>query len=418
MLESSTIPLRLRRFQYIDFTSKNYDEGIESARILLNNLGIEYGMEVNTPSLVDQTSDARSSSRRVEEDEGRVKEKPRPVTTSKTTSSFRPSLLMIGIIAGVLLLIWGTTSLLKSKSSSVPESTQPSQPKEIQPSPSNTSLPVQTTEATVISTVSPSETPIPPTATLGIASTVIGNDGMTLYYVPAGDFVMGSNRGDANEQPVHTVYLDAFWIDETEVTNSMYAIFLDDQGNQVDGDAYWLDEGDSDVKLHPTGGSWIVESGYEDHPVVEVSWYGAKSYCSWVGRALPTEAQWEKAARNSDGRDYPWGNDVPGNGVLNFNNYLKDTTPVEKYPRGVSPYRVLDMGGNVWEWVADWYGESYYRNSPSKNPLGPGSGQFRVRRGGSFTDHGYVVRATYRASSDSDFTNLNVGFRCAMNAIP
>jgi len=213
-------------------------------------------------------------------------------------------------------------------------------------------------------------------------------DSMVMLYVPAGDFLMGSADADidailaqcngcerdrhTDETPQHTVTLDAFWIDRTEVTHAQYASFLNVLGGhkgKCEGqDCIATKSEDDNSHIRQQGGQYVVESGYEEHPMIEVSWYGAQSYCEWVGARLPTEAEWEKAARGTDGRIYPWGDTFDGT-RLNFcdlnceHNWKKSdvdddsarTAPAGSYPAGASPYGALDMAGNVWEWVADWY---------------------------------------------------------------
>lgn len=164
------------------------------------------------------------------------------------------------------------------------------------------SFPTQT--PTPVPTFAPSITPAP---ILSIGSTMISEkDGMVMVYVPEGEFQMGSEDGDSDEEPIHAVYLDAFWMDQTEVTNAMFAKFLNEEGNQSEGGVSWLDASDDDVLIVKNGSTWQPKSGYEDHPVIEVSWYSAQAYCAWVDRSLPTEAEWEKTARgNLDGKKYP-----------------------------------------------------------------------------------------------------------------
>lgn len=193
------------------------------------------------------------------------------------------------------------------------------------------------------------------------AKQVSDKDGMTLLYVPAGEFTMGNNDGARDEQPIHTVYLDAYWIDQTEVTNAMFKRFVDATRYQTDAEKrgsgvaldltkkLWSDTQGADWQ-HPRGPNSNL-SGLDDHPVVQVSWNDATAYCQWAGGDLPTEAQWEKAARGTDGRIYPWGNQAPDKTRLNDNIEVGDTTQVGNYPTGVSPYGALDMAGNVWEWV-------------------------------------------------------------------
>jgi serine/threonine-protein kinase len=255
-----------------------------------------------------------------------------------------------------------------------------------------------------VETLSPTET-ITPAPTLGIGSTMISPiDGMQVIYVPAGEFVMGSDDRNANEQPSHMIYLDDYWIDRTEVTNGKYAQCV------ADG-----------VCRAPVSNSSNTQDQYygspefDQYPVIFVTWDDANTYCHWAGRRLPTEAEWEKAARGSDARICPWGNDAPSTNLVNFNWAIGDTTPVGSYPAGVSPYGAVDMSGNVWEWVADWYDSNYYNNSPIENPQGPSSGGRRVLRGGSWYYEVNYIRAAFRFSADANSMLNDLGFRCALS---
>ena len=223
-------------------------------------------------------------------------------------------------------------------------------------------------------------------------------DGMEMVAVPAGEFQMGSKAGDRDQKPVHTVYLDAYWIDKTEVTNAMYAQCV--ASGKCQAPKYTKDS----------------TSNAENQPVVGVSWSNAITYCTWAGRRLPSEAEWEKAARGTDGRIYPWGNQDPDNTLLNYNGEQGSTTPVGQFPEGASPYGALDMAGNAWEWVNDWYGE--YPSARQENPMGPASGKNRVLRGGCWDDSGQFVRAVYRNWLEPNGRLLNYGFRCASSAAP
>ncbi|HZU87085.1 MAG TPA: formylglycine-generating enzyme family protein [Anaerolineaceae bacterium] len=262
-------------------------------------------------------------------------------------------------------------------------------------------------------------------------------DGMVMAYVPEGEFSMGSSSGGANEQPLHTVYLDAFWIDSTEVTNAMFTLFIEATGYQTDAEgqggawiydgAGWSETPGADWQ-HPRGpGSDLT--GLEDHPVVNVSWNDAAAYCAWAGVRLPTEGEWEKAARGLDDRTYPWGDQSPAGDLLNFadinlnvdwasasvDDGYQFTAPVGSYPAGASPYGALDMAGNVWEWVNDWYSPTYYAVSPASNPAGPATGTSRVLRGGSWNHDGANLHSSLRLWNDPAAAIDNFGFRCAQS---
>ena len=236
-----------------------------------------------------------------------------------------------------------------------------------------------------------------PTSNLGIVSSkVSAKDGMEMVYVPAGTFSMGSNAGDKDEKPVHKVYLDGYWIDKYEVTNVQYAKCVA-----------------AGVCVKPSDTQYFENSQYANHPVMYVSWHNANEYCEWAGRRLSTEAEWEKAARGTDGRTYPWGENISCE-YAQYSSCGGRTVEVGSLPKGASPYGALDMAGNVWEWVADWYDAGYYSKSPAENPGGPASGEYRVLRGGSWLYiEGGVRSADRRGYSPDDASNHFFGFRCA-----
>jgi eukaryotic-like serine/threonine-protein kinase len=246
-------------------------------------------------------------------------------------------------------------------------------------------------------------------------------DGMEMIYVPAGEFLMGSTDADRkaadDEKPQHIVYLDAFWIDRTEVTNAQYVQFLNARGGHKGtcGGQDCIDTKVEDKESHifRQDERYVVESGFKNHPVIEVTWYGAQAYCEWVGVRLPTEAEWEKAARGTDGRRYPWGSDAPDCRKAQYAECSGMTVAVGTRPAGASPYGALDMAGNVWEWVTDWYDAAYYAFSPAQNPLGPNSGERRVFRGGSWGYFPMFIRTTDRGRNWPTSAGFNLGFRCA-----
>jgi eukaryotic-like serine/threonine-protein kinase len=265
-----------------------------------------------------------------------------------------------------------------------------------------------TVEARVQATLAANGQPSTPEASGAqpTAKKISDKDGMTLLYVPAGEFKMGAADSDSQatdmERPQHPVYLDAFWIDQTEVTNAMYTKCVKAGACQAPAQTKSF-----------TRDSYYGNPQFDTYPVVNVAWNDAKQYCTWAGGNLPTEAQWEKAARGTDGRIYPWGNDAPDKTRLSYDQKVRDTTQVGDYPTGASLYGVLDMAGNVYEWVADWFGETYYASSADRNPAGSTSGDGRIVRGGSWYSVASRVRASYRNWSSPDYRDDDIGFRCA-----
>ena len=248
---------------------------------------------------------------------------------------------------------------------------------------------------------------------VGRAMILSPKDNMRLLYVRDGEFQRGSDLEGDPELQSHAVYLDSYWIDETEVTNAMYAACVADGACDRPASVYYADE------------------AYTDHPVQDVKWKDADSYCSWADRRLPTEAEWEKAAGWDELAQkkylFPWGDEFDGSlanfcdvncaafewASMDYDDGFGATAPVGSYPLGASPYGVLDMAGNVWEWVADFYSESYYANADYSNPTGPTSGEDHVIRGGSWASGYDVLSTVYR---HRDTALVNFGFRCAMSA--
>ena len=259
----------------------------------------------------------------------------------------------------------------------------------------------------------------PPGSTFAIEEVIDPKDGMVLVQISAGEFEMGSSRADDpqafdEELPQHIVYLDTYWIDKTEVSNAQYALCVADSG------ACTKPANNYSV----TRGSYYDDSQYANYPVIFVSWSQAAAYCAWAGRRLPTEAEWEKAARGSDRRIYPWGNTFDGT-LANycdvncqtawpdprFDDGYADTAPVGEYSDGASTYGILDMSGNVYEWVADWFGP--YSRSSQTDPTGPDSGSEKIIRGGSWGDDPAHIRSTIRSRVKADNWLDFIGFRCA-----
>ncbi len=270
--------------------------------------------------------------------------------------------------------------------------------------PSPTSPPPTPTRAPS-ATPAPTGTPAPTLPPVAGELRASEKDGMEMVYIPAGTFKMGWRPGDPGEFPEHTVTLDAFWIDQTEITNRLYA-------KCVAAGACTPPADTSSYKRAEYYGS----AEFADYPVVYVNWQQAAGYCAWAGRRLPTEAEWEYAARGEENRLYPWGKQAPDDTLANFNYAFRGATPVGFFPDGASPFGVLDMAGNAAEWVADWYLEDYYSISPKANPQGPSSGVVRTIRGGSYANVGEKLRSSRRAHDEVNYTSAALGFRCAADA--
>jgi formylglycine-generating enzyme required for sulfatase activity len=336
----------------------------------------------------------------------------------------KPNLRPYGIGAGILLVaalgIAGINSLIQNIGGR--EIATPTQTNRAAVVAQSTPTSTRTTSTPTLTNPTSTATTLPftPTSEYTIGSTMTSpKDSMTLLYVPAGDFTMGSDDGDDDEKPAHTIYLDTFWIDQTEVTNAMYAMCVGDDE---------CDPPNSTRSLSRDG--YYGNNQFDNFPVIYASWNDANAYCSWADRRLPTEAEWEKAAswdeKNQLKHKYPWGDDFIAN-LLNFcdkscsfnhtdtnwDDGYSDTSPVGNYLNGASFYGALDMAGNVWEWVSDWYDSSFYNNSPPSNPQGPASGQKRILRGGSWFDDFSIVHSFSRLPVEPSTSFYHFGIRCA-----
>lgn len=246
----------------------------------------------------------------------------------------------------------------------------------------------------------------------------MGPDGGVMVWVPAGEFLMGSSDAGAepDEKPVHRVKITrGSWLGKHEVTNEQYARFLETYGRTTDeAGKPLLDMSNSSCGLVMREGRPQPRAGREKHPVVLVTWYGAKAYCDHYGLALPTEAQWEWAARGPQGLMYPWGNQWNARACCNAENRGRGNPPTMKVGslrQGNSWCGASDLAGNVWEWCADWYDARYYAVSPAENPTGPAAGQSRVLRGGSCGVTAHYCRATVRRRTIPQLGHFNDGFR-------
>ena len=234
--------------------------------------------------------------------------------------------------------------------------------------------------------------------------------------VPAGPFTMGSDDGPADERPAHRLTLPEFFIDLYPVTNAGFAGFLNAAGTHNTGGERLFDFDDPDARVRRTGGKWAPHPGHENHPVVEVTWAGARDYCARLGKRLPTEAEWEKAARGADGRRYPWGSAAPDRSRARFGARYNEMAPVDGFVAGASPYGVQDMAGNAWEWVSSAYRSYPYDAEDGRED--PKAGPVRGTRGGGHDSPASEITTTQRGrtlSRNPASGHHNIGFRCARN---
>ena len=228
------------------------------------------------------------------------------------------------------------------------------------------------------------------------------HDGMVQVYVPEGEFIMGKPGEPDFDSPEHLVYVNSFWIDRVEISNQLYAACVEAGGCSQP----FIDE-------NPFYGRWV----YRNLPVTFVNWYQATEYCEWAGRRLPTEAEWEKAARGTDQRPYPWGEADATPRLANYaESLIGEPISVYRYPSGASPYGALNMVGNVREWLADWFDASYYLNMPYNNPTGPETGIERSMRSGAYDADANEIYTTSRYKHEPQSAGLSRGFRCAETA--
>jgi len=230
-------------------------------------------------------------------------------------------------------------------------------------------------------------------------------DPVEMILIPSGNFLMGSGKaeGRSDEKPQKTIYLEAYSIDAFEVTNKRYLEFIHKTGRKDPPNPY------SEKRLSE-------EAGVDSIPVVQVTWYDAVDYCRWAGKRLPTEAEWEKAARGVKGGAFPWGDQSPGTTKVNYERNwdgIHTLWPVGSQPETDSPFGVRDMAGNVREWVSDWYAPDYYQTGPNQNPKGPEQGILKVIKGGSWHSFKGDIRPASRGKGGFALKTDGIGFRCA-----
>jgi serine/threonine protein kinase len=339
---------------------------------------------------------------------------PTPSTRNRISGKKPPvKNLKWSVIASVLLMAAGFVVISSKLAGMINQSVTPLPPvgasEEYLLELTHSPVPTVGTTQTSFPTFTPDPHMPPPNALLGDTWTS-PIDGAVLVYISAGDFLMGSAEGslgaESNEQPQHWVYLSGYWIDQVEVTNGLYR--LCEQAGECEPPS----RTDSSYRE-----SYYGNPEFTNFPVIYVSWIDAVNYCTWAGRRLPTEAEWEKAARGGiEGALYPWGNDEPdcsrGNFIVDNQNCVSHTTEVGIYaPNG---YGLFDMAGNVWEWVHDFHAKDYYLNSPPDNPQGPDNGKSHVHRGGSWGPPWPEIRVAYRAYVRTEDHFGFLGFRCAI----
>ena len=464
LMEKCNIPLRLRRFQYVDFTDKNFDEGVEIAKELLRNLIAQ----PTTPrrNLPETTQEPRDQTSRPDTQESTPGESAPPTTTMRLRrenmeqeirfQTEKARLLqekadlekklqeecltleridaqripkvetppvpakhqskLIGILGFSIFTILVAGYAITRFLSGTPVAGVPTEPvaptkEESSSIEAATGVPVTSNDSSAPTLASPTPVPPPteaPTMTAsGPLPEIIDEKGAEMVLVPEGDFLMGSDRGATDEQPSHTVYLDAFYVDKFEVTNKLYKACVEEGMCDPPKQTFFFIESPNKI--------YYGNPQYDNYPVVYVDWNMAKAFCERRGARLPTEAEWEKAARGTDGNTYPWGKDLNCQRA-NYQGCVNRTSEVGSYPDGISPFGVHDMTGNVWEWVADWYADNYYLKSSENNPPGPISGQSRVLRGGSWPR--FDVTVYHRSKFAPSYNTFDIGFRCSRDIIP
>lgn len=384
------LPLYYLNVHYIDIQGENYKLNLKKLLLAL-----------------DVESVAKKPS--VPESAKSISQKPKKIQTRKKW--VWQTIMILIVLAGLMLVsVFGIPLLLKQPVNT-PGSTlilsitphavgtytftyTPSVTLTIAPTATHTIVPSLT------STKIPTETPIP------LPGEITDNFGVEMVLVPAGNFIMGSDLNIIDTNPLHTVYLDSFYIDKYEVTNALYKTCVDSGACQPP------------LKISSeTRPVYFGNPAFNDYPVVYVDWYMAENFCKWRGAQLPTEAQWEKAARGTDGRSYPWGEGIDCSQANYLECNLGDTAQVGQYESGVSIYDAYDMTGNVYEWVADRYSDTYYSVSPDKNPTGPESGEHRVTRGGAYNFTQGNDCTYFRNGFNLPSYSWNyLGFRCARDA--
>ncbi|MBI4871198.1 MAG: SUMF1/EgtB/PvdO family nonheme iron enzyme [Candidatus Riflebacteria bacterium] len=243
-------------------------------------------------------------------------------------------------------------------------------------------------------------------------------DDAVMVAVPGGAFRMGSVGGAPDETPPHNVYVDPFWIDQCEVSNRRYKVFEDWMAATRNHSLCFPRSQDKQFRCKDHGRKGVDPASLDpERPVTGIDWYDAFAFAAWAGKRLPTEAEWERAARGTDGRRYPWGESMPA-GRANYGEKLGHPTAATGFPDGKSPVGCLQMAGNVWEWCFDWYDPDWYGLRRDYNPTGPIQGENRVVRGGSWVDFASSLRTTFRGNARPETRSDHIGFRCVRETPP
>ena len=314
-------------------------------------------------------------------------------------SNYKFLYLSLIILSSIIIVSGCNTSDTLTATATIVSESQDETPTKVPPTP---------TEVPTTPTPEPTNTKIPPTNTPAPTETpeptvlpvkIEDSKGVPMVLVPEGEFIMGADDDQAAAMPAHTVYLDDYYIDVFEVTQTRYKACLDAGGCE-------LTAGTGELLNRPV---------WDEHPMMDINWYDALEYCEWRGGSLPTEAQWEKAARGTDQRRYPWGNEPVTCERARYGACGWMTAPVGSHPEGVSPYGVHDMAGNAWEFIYDWYDQDFYKVSPVENPTGPDiETGWKSERGGAWFYEASLMSSIWRNHAKPTWHFTYVGFRCVI----
>lgn len=420
-LEDCDVPRKLSSYQWVDlFTENGYGRLKMALKVRAEQIGAELpGRKGWLPKRVSKPEVSKpkqeslivAETKAQKEVPGEVLETGMKVNTGVGKKRFHFEKIYIVAMIGVAVFIivgWLGWPLIEKWFVQVPVPST-AVATQFQVSPTEPLIPIMMETSSLKLTPTNAGTPAP----TALPTTFTDPKDVKMVLVPAGEFAMGSDNGEPDERPVHQVFLDSYYIDQYEVTNASYRECISAKACDVPNSRIYFDY-----------------SRYAQYPVTYVSWNMARTYCEWRGARLPTEAEWEKAARGTGGSIYPWGNIFDGS-YVNFcdsncsdswaDRYSNDgyakISPVGSYPKGVSPYGAYDMAGNVWEWVSDWYSATYYTEYPMNNwppnPTGPNEGEIRVIKGGAWISKSEGVRSAVRDRIFTTFYGDRFGFRCA-----